>query len=195
MMSQILGGLEVKKTALILTSLILLTSCGKADVDLTNASMEDVAKATASAETLTPGDWSTVTEIVSVSAPGMPAQSKGMMDAISKQMVGKKSASQHCLTPEQAKRPDAGMFAGKDNGSCRFDRFALSGGTMNATVHCNPPGGRGEMVMAMKGLYGGESYALTSEMTMSGMPGAAGGKGMTIKASSKGTRTGACKAS
>ncbi len=184
----------MKNTALILSALILLTSCGRADVELTNASLEDVAKATAAAETLTPGQWATVTEIVSVDAPGADGQSKAVINAISKGMVGKKSATEHCLTPEQAKRPDAGMFAGKTGGSCRFDRFALSGGTMDATVHCGTPGGRGDMVMAMKGKYGGESYALASEMTMSGMPGPASGRGMTIRATSKGTRTGACKA-
>ncbi len=184
----------MKYTALILTPLILLAACGKGDVDLKNASVEDVVKATTSAQALTPGEWSTSTKITAVDMPGAPDKAKLMLDAISKAMVGKTTASENCVTPEQAKKPDASMFAGANSGACTFEKFSMAGGKMDAVMNCAQPSGQGAMKMTMNGSYGGESYALTSQIQMSGMSGVAGGPGITVTAVNSGKHTGACTA-
>jgi Protein of unknown function (DUF3617) len=185
----------MKSTVLILTPLILLAGCGKGDVNLKNASVDDVVKATTNAQALTPGEWSTSTQITAVDMPGAPEKAKVMLAAISKAMVGKKTASENCVTPEQAKKPDANMFAGANSGSCTFEKFSMAGGRMDAVMNCAQPGSPGKMKMTMNGPYGGDSYSLASQIQMSGGPGMAGAAGMTISATNTGKRIGACKAS
>jgi Protein of unknown function (DUF3617) len=174
----------------------LLAGCGAGDVELKNASVEDVVKATANAQALTPGQWSTTTEIVSVDMPGMPEKEKStMMAAMSKAMIGKKNVAESCVTPEQAKKPNAAMFAGADSGNCTFESFSMANGRMDAVMKCAAPGRPGEMKMTMGGKYGGDTYELASEINMSGMTGAPGNGAMTIKANNSGKRVGECKPS
>jgi hypothetical protein len=80
-----------------LLPLALLAACGKGEVELENASVEDVVKATANAQALNPGQWSNETRIVSVEIPGMPAAEKKMMDAMTKAMVGQTTATESCV--------------------------------------------------------------------------------------------------
>ncbi len=185
----------MKCTTLILIPLILLAACGKGDVELKNASVEDVVKATSNAQALNPGKWSTSTQVVAVEMPGAPAQSKVMLDALSKAMIGKTTVSENCVTPEQAKKPDASMFAGANSGACTFEKFSMAGGKMDAVMACAQPGKPTGMKMTMDGQYGGDTYALNSEIHMSGGPGMANGTGMTVKVTNTGKRLGKCNAS
>jgi Protein of unknown function (DUF3617) len=175
-----------------LLPLALLAACGKGEVELENASVEDVVKATANAQALNPGQWSNQTKIVSVEIPGMPQAEKKMMDAMTKAMVGQTTATESCVTPEQAKKPDATMFAGQGNNNCTFEKFSMAGGRMDAVMSCDA-GAQGQMKMTMGGAYGGDNYALDSEIVMSGAPGMPGKGEMKIKASNTGKRTGECK--
>ncbi len=178
-----------------LSALALLSACGKGDVDLKNASVDDVVKATVTSKTINPGQWTVSTEVLSVDMPGMPAEASQMKDAMTKAMIGKKNLSESCVTKEQAEKPPAEMFSGKGAASCSFDKFSIDNGEMNAIMKCaGPNGSPGSMTMKMQGQYGGDSYDISSEMTMSGMPGGPAGAAMTIKSRSTGKRTGECKA-
>jgi hypothetical protein len=84
------------------------------------------------------------------------------------------------------------MFAGQGNQNCTFEKFSMAGGRMDAVMTCNA-GAQGKMKMTMGGPYGGDNYALDSEITMSGATGTAGKGEMKIKASNTGKRTGECK--
>ena len=173
----------------------LLAGCGKGDVDLKDASVEDVVKATVKSKSINPGQWSVSTEVLSVDLPGMPEKEKAMMAAMTKAMVGRKNIAESCVTKEQAEKPPAELFSGKNAGNCSFENFSIDNGEMNATMNCTPSGGQaGAMKTSMKGQYGGDSYDIASEINMSGVPGAPGGTGMTIKSHSAGKRTGECKA-
>lgn len=178
--------------------LCAVSACGqKADVDLKNASVDEVAKATRDAQKLEPGLWKTTVEIVAVEMPGMPPEQKGMADAMTKAMQSRKNVSENCVTKEDAEKPPAKMLGG--DGSCTFENFKMAGGRLDAKMICKPQGGPGQMAMTMNGSFGGESYALDSQMTMSGMPGAPGGAGggaaMVVKAKTTGERIGECKKS
>jgi hypothetical protein len=170
---------------------ILLAGCGKSEVDLKNASVEDVVKATANAQALNPGQWSMTAKVVSVDMPGLPGQAKAMQDKMSQALIGRETVSENCVTPELAKNPSAEMFAGGAGSDCKFDKYAMVDGKMDARLVCKVPGG-GEMKMSMAGPFKGDNFALDTAMEMGGP--AAGGKVMTIKTQMTGKRTGECKA-
>ena len=169
----------------------LLAGCDK-KVDLKDASVSDVAKATKDANFITPGQWSNTTEIVSVDLSGMPEKDKQMGEAMTKAMVGRKQTVDTCVTEEQAKKPAAEMFAGKDNGDCKYDSFTMSGGKVDAVMTCTPKGQPGSMKMTMNGVYTDKGYNMDVSMAMTGGPGAMGS--MAFKARNTGTRTGDCTA-
>lgn len=169
-----------------------LGACGTGDVELKNASVEDVVKATANAQTLTPGQWSTTTEVVSVDLPGLPAQTAAAMKDQMTNAIGRQTVSENCVTPEQAKTPPAELLAGSNAGDCRFGKYAMAGGTLDATLSCKPAAG-GEMTMTMAGPFSGDSFALDATMQVA-PPGVGSGKAMTIKTRMTGKRNGECKA-
>ncbi len=177
---------------LLLMSLAFVGGCGQGDASLKNASVEDVANETKQAKMLTPGQWENETEVISVDIPGLSGDEKAAMAVMSRALIGKKKQTKNCLTPEQAKQPSADLLAGDANGNCKFETFSISGGTMNAVMKCVDPQQRGSMTMKMNGLYGGDTYAMTSEIKMAGAPGMPGGAGMVIKSKNSGKRIGDC---
>lgn len=181
----------MKRAMILLAPAVLLGGCNKG-VEMKNASVEDVVKATKDAHFIAPGQWSTTSEIVSVDMAGLPPEAQKMSEAMSKTMVGRKSTFESCVTEEEAKRPAAGLFAGGDKGQCTYDSFSMSGGKLSAVTTCAAPGGKGRMTMAMDGTYGGDSYTMNVEMKMSGTPGMMG-SGMVMKAKNSGKRIGECK--
>jgi Protein of unknown function (DUF3617) len=173
-------------------SAFALASCGKGDVELKNASVEEVAKAAAGAQSISPGNWATTVEVVSVDLPGLPQQAGAMKDQMTKAMTGRKTVSEQCVTQEQAQKPPADMLAGDKGGNCRFESYAIKDGRMDATMVCAPKAG-GQMKMQMAGPFGSDAYALDATMQVSA-PGMPGGAPMTIKTKVTGKRSGECKA-
>ena len=173
----------------------LLAGCNKAgNVDLKHASVDDVVKATVTSKTINPGQWSVSTEVISVDMPGLPEKQKAMMSAMTKAMVGKKQINESCVTKAQAEKPPTEMFSGKNGAGCSFDKFSIDNGEMNAVMKCSAPGGGpGAMTMTMAGQFGGDSYDIGSDMTVSGMGAAPVGAAMTVRSHSTGKRTGDCK--
>lgn len=184
--------MTIRASKIIIASALALTACGQGEVDLKNASVEDVTKAAANAQTLTPGQWSMTAKVVSVDLPGMPGQAAAMKDQMTKALIGRQTVSENCVTPEQAKKPPAAMLAGGDAGDCTFDKYAMAGGKMDATLSCKQPTG-GEMKMSMVGPFGGDSFALDTTMQIAA-PGMPGDTPMTIKTMMTGKRNGECKA-
>lgn len=168
-----------------LAALALLTGCGgKEEVSLTNATPEEVAKAGKGATQLKPGQWETVIKIVSVDLPGVDfAISKG----ITQKMVGQETKSSQCISKEQAANPSAEMMAVNGAENCKFETFDIKGGTLSLKLSCGKAGETGAMVMTSAGPYGGESYALDTNMTMSSPVGQ-----MKIKAMNSAKRVGEC---
>ena len=131
-----------------------------------------------------PGQWEATNEIISASAPGVPA------DAL-KSMVGQKSTVSNCITPEQAAKPSANFLAAQQNNNCTYQDWNMDGGKMTGTMTCEGGGMPGKVIMNMSGDYGPTAYNLDMNMNTTGLP---GGMTMTIKAKTTGRRVGECTA-
>lgn len=158
-----------------------------------NASVAEVAEATKGVAKFEPGKWENRVTFASANAPGLPPQ---MADMIKKQMAAaSERVTTSCMTKEMADKPGGDMFAGKDNGDCRYERFEMGGGKIDAVMACK--GGRGDsrgIRMAMSGNFTPTTYDMTSEMKMP-MPGGSGAESeMTIKTKMAGKRVGDCDA-
>jgi hypothetical protein len=181
-------------TSMRLTIAIILLGLAAAcsnepEIKLKNASVEQVAAEVKQSAAIgemrfEPGQWRVETQMVDVVAEGMPPQVAQQMKA----SMGSLSSNVQCLTREQASRPSSEMFAGKQNGQCKYDTFELSGGKLKATMSC-PNASGAKMAMTMDGSYTKTSYAVDSAMRIdSPTP----GQSMTVKIKSTGTRTGEC---
>ena len=112
-----------------------------------------------------------------MSFPGMKPEMAQAMKAA----MGKATKIVSCLTPEEAKKPD---FFGKDN-DCRYDRFVMSGGTIDAVAHCAENGK--SRAMTIKGAYSADSYRVETEMSSDGP------EAMHMKMAMDAKRTGECQ--
>lgn len=171
------------KQILCTAALLLLAACGtKEQTKGEDMTAEEVAGQLSEMK-IEPGQWEATNEIISASAPGLPA------DAL-KQMVGQKTTVRNCITPEQAERPNANFLAAQENSNCTYQDWSMDGGRMKGTMTC---AGGAEMadstiVMKMDGTYGEKSYDMVMDMETK-MP---GDMTMTIKARTTGKRVGEC---
>lgn len=175
----------------ILLGLLALAACDKGPaVKVTNATPEEVAakvrESRAGELQLEPGEWQIVTKLKLVDAQGLPS---GAVDQM-KSAMQRSSTDRQCLTPEDVKRPNSGLFAGRENSRCKYDSFEMGGGKIKAAMRC--PGAEGaEMLMAMDGSYAPKSYQVDATMDMA-IPGA--GQKMKMVMQAAGTRIGECPA-
>lgn len=181
------------RNAATLVAIALLAACkpaGGDDVALENVSLAEASAQARNANKLQSGQWESQTRILSVEVPGAP---KELADALGKSVSAKVNTLSDCLTPEEAEKPAADMFAGSPAGECRYEKFAMVGGRMDSTMVCKSPNQPGEVRMTMAGDYTPTGFAF--DMTMN-MPAAAipGGKGMVMRARTEGRRTGECAA-
>ena len=107
-------------------AIIALAACGKSEEKAGKQTPEQVAKEMSSLK-MRPGQWEATQEIVSASAPGMPAE---MM----KQMVGNKTTVSSCVTPEQTEKPSADFLAGQKNSDCTYENFSMENGRMTGKM-------------------------------------------------------------
>lgn len=130
------------------------------EVHAKNESVESVSeKASAVAQvSLRPGRWESTMKLDKLEIAGLPPQAR---DAMAKQMGAKQMGAtsfSHCLTPEQAARPNADFFQ-KGASGCTYDHFTMAGGAIDAEMSCKP--GSGPTHMKMQGGYGPENYNLS----------------------------------
>jgi hypothetical protein len=159
---------------------LLLAGCGEPALK-GNMTAEEVADELSQMK-IRHGQWEATSEILSASAPGMPAQAM-------KQMIGRKTNVTNCITPEQAAKPNANFLAAQKGSNCTYQDWSMSGGEMRGTMTCEGGGAPGQVVMKMDGRYGEESYEMTMDMETTGLP---GGMSMNVKARTLGRRLGEC---
>ena len=176
---------------LILLAPFALAACnaGGPTVTATNATSDEVAAkveaAGGSDAFVSPGQWEGTMTINDVQIPGVPPEMAAQMKA---RMGGQPHSFSSCLTPEEAKQPK-GKFFGSDSGQCRYDRFTMAGGSIDAVMKCAEDGV--ERTMTMTGNYSPNGYKMTVASTggeAKGNPMAAMSMSMTIDAK----RTGEC---
>ena len=142
-------------------------------------SAEEVAAELAKVE-VQPGQWEATTEIVSAEGP-LPKEALGRMS-------GQRSKASYCITPEQAKRPDARFLAAQQNSECSYQRFSMESGRLSGRMTCTSADMPGEMVTEMSGQYGPRAYDMAMNMT----PALPGGQTMKIRTRTRGERVGEC---
>lgn len=171
------------KTHLILSAAVLvLAACGKSGGGNETSPAAGGGSAAASGVNLQPGEWEMKTEVVNVSAEGLPA---GIADGMKAQAS---STTKTCMTPEEAKGPKGDIFAGKDS-NCKSEGFSWSGGTIKGKTVCTGTGGAGKTEMEMDGKYSAQSIDMTMKSKTD-----LGGKAMTMEMRVQGKRIGECTA-
>ena len=174
------------RTALLIAFALPLAACDSdPEVSARNASAEEVAKkleaAGGSENFVNPGKWQSTVTLQEMTVPGMPAAVADEM----KRVQGQSTTSETCLTPEEAKRPKEDFFGGKDN--CRYEKFNMGNGKIDAVMKCAEGGGAQTMTMA--GTYSGDAYRMQMTMQSDG-DGADSAMAMKMRVDAK--RIGAC---
>jgi hypothetical protein len=158
------------------------------EVSAENASAAEVAKEMADAggagSFVSPGRWESTVKILEMTMPGLPPEAAAQM----KGMQGRPQTHVSCLTAEQAKAPKEDFFAGAGK-NCRYDRFNMGRGKIDAVMKCSDQGST--QVMEMAGTYSTNAYNMT--MTASGSQAGAGASdGVTMRMSVDAKRVGVC---
>lgn len=167
----------------------LVAACGRSpQVDERNASVEEVAQKVrgAGAENLfNPGRWQTKVTVEEMTIPGMPP---GLQAKMKQHLAGRQTATElSCLTAADARRPGGSFFGGQKASNCRYDRFTMSGGRIDAVMRCQGDG-PGTMVMTVAGTYTPDASTTRVDMEVSGGPEGA----MKIRAVTENRRLGDC---
>lgn len=156
-----------------------LAGCG-GEAERKEVDRNEVAQALAAVE-VRPGLWEVTSDIVSATEPGLPLE-------VAERMKGRRRAVRHCITAEQAARPDASFLASRRAGRCRDEAFTMDSGRISGAMVCREAGGA-ESRVRMSGRYGPESYEMRMEMKT---PGIGPGRVMTIVTRQAGRRVGEC---
>ena len=158
---------------------VLLSGCGS-QPQQNAVSRGEVARSLSRVE-VRPGLWQVSTEILSARQQGLPHK-------IAERMKGRRREFRHCITPEQAERPDANFLAARRTGQCRDEAFAMEGGRIGGRMVCRDPAGA-ETRVRMSGRYTPEQYEMQMEMET---PGIGAGRVMTLVTRQAGRRLGPC---
>ena len=174
------------RIALVTAAALAIAACNSdPEVSAENASAEEVADklkaAGGSGSFVNPGLWRSTVTLEEMAMPGMPAEVAREM----KKAQGEPQTHEQCLTPEQAKRPKEDFFGGREN--CRYERFSMGNGRIDAVMNCSEGGATQKMAMA--GTYSGNAYNM--QMTMQAAE-AGGTPGMSMKMRVDAERIGEC---
>ena len=152
---------------ILLLPVALLAACDRGpDVDMTNASVSEVAnemkrQAGDDDSFVNPGKWQQTVTMVDMTAPGMPPQIRDAM----KQSVGESQVHETCLTPEQAKSPREDFFAGADK-NCRYEHFKWGSGKVDIRLLCKHP--QATQTMELTGDYEPDRYTMAMTASTKG---------------------------
>ena len=121
--------------AFVATAALGLAACDRGpDVDLTNATPAEVAKAMkesgATRSMVRPGKWSSTVSVLEMNSPGMPPE----MQAEMKARLGQPRTVEACLTAEQVDNPE--RMLGNVPATCKYQRYTMGNGKMNGTMRC-----------------------------------------------------------
>lgn len=142
----------------------------------------DAGTAGAAMVEMRPGQWETTVEVLRLDMANVPGMPAGMT-----QPLPPPQTIRSCVTPEQARRPDADMFAGGNQAGCTYENFSMTGGRIQGAVTCNSSGTT--VRSTFNGSFGAESMQVESESQVSA-------NGVTVDTATRvtGRRLGDCPA-
>lgn len=181
----------MRRAALLIACIAPLAACNKSpEIHAKNASVEQVMDAAREAGAnsgmiLRAGQWRLTTTMEDMSMPGMSPS----MQAEMKSMMGQRQNVRvdYCMTPEDARRPSGKVFTGQESKNCRYERFNMAGGKVDAVMHCEAKPA-GTTTMTISGTFSPDSY--TNDVRIESTGGRRGG--MTMKMRSEAHRIGDC---
>jgi hypothetical protein len=160
-----------------------LAACGgSANSDNESAAVKTSPSSSGARLQLQPGQWETTIEFVKVD--GVPKQVAAAMAA-----AQKKEASLSCITPEEVKQANSGLFAGDERKNCRQEGFAFQNGRVTGKLICTGEQGQGSTTLEMDGQYSAITYEVTQKLSTN-----AQGMAMVMESRVKGRRIGDCPA-
>ena len=160
-----------------------LAGCGNS-IDLTNASIEEVARMSAAIDKPEPGQWTTDATLVSFDAGPVDSPVAQAM----KEQLGETATTEACLDPEQAKKPLFGDLAPARGADCTFRHFRLKDGRLDAVMACRNADGA-QLTVEQRGSYSSTKVDITSKVSRTAANGTGQG-GMTSHVVAR--RTGDC---
>ena len=179
----------MKRAAVLIACALPLAACDNSpQVSANNATAAEVAQKVREAADeqsfVAPGQWQSKVTIEEFDVPGMPPEMAQRMKATMAQFQERSFES--CLTKEEVKRPKEDFFAG-DNKNCRYDRFDMANGKIDAVMKC--AGGGATQTMTMTGAYTPDTYQMQMAMQAEG-DGASAGMRMKMRVDAR--RAGEC---
>ena len=127
-----------------------------------------------------PGQWEVRAEVRRISMPNMPAGATPPMPPA--------TTISFCMTPEQARRPDANsLTANARESGCNYRNFSMGNGRISGSVQCDTGGA--QMQTTLDGRFTATSYDINqrAQVTTSGVS-------TDMEAHMTGRRTGECTA-
>jgi hypothetical protein len=167
-------------TATAMLAISMLAGCNKADKSAPGAaqsteqgqstlqgkSMEEAKAEAAKLDRPKPGLYKQSLSITKIEIPGAPPGTAAQMQAA----MSKADESSLCITAEMADKGFRDMFdKASKSGDCKYDRFDVSGGKVDALLHCENPD-RGKGTIAMSGTVGAEGSDITVSIDQQGGP-------------------------
>ncbi|HYE26634.1 MAG TPA: DUF3617 domain-containing protein [Allosphingosinicella sp.] len=163
---------------------LALAACGSSDKGGGNEGAAGGGGGSAAGVSLQPGEWEMKTEVVNVTAEGLPP---GMAEGMKQSAA---ATTRTCMTPEEAKGPKGDLFTGDKSGSCKSEAFSWSGGKISGKTTCSDSAGTGQTVMTMDGQYSPQSIDMTIKSETS-----VAGREVAMEMRMSGKRVGECPAS
>lgn len=115
-------------------ALLLLSGCGRSD----NAagSLNEAQNEARKLDRPRPGQYRQTITITKLEIPGAPPEAAGEL----KEMMSQAQETSFCLTEAMARDGFRDMFDKvAEGGDCKYDRFAVSGGRIDAVLACASP--------------------------------------------------------
>lgn len=137
---------------------------------------------------LEPGRWRVSARVADVQVAGLAPEMAQAFEA----MKARTTASEMCVRPEDAAKPDPKMFGADHPESCTFESFKMGGGTLKSVMRCTPPEG-GQLVVRTDGTYSPLAYKVRTAIEGEAQMGDRAEK-LTMVTEVAGERIGPCEA-
>ena len=124
-------------------AVLMLTACGDSAEEegaAEGTSVADVADQMAEGPQPLPGQYTTTTELLEFSVPGLSEDMRAMMQ--SAMAEGATEGATYCLTPEDSANSRQDMIKNMTESECTVQRFDVAGNTIDAALSC-PSGTEG----------------------------------------------------
>lgn len=173
---------------------LLLASCGGQDEAGDGTAGNEAANEAAGTETASaaggstgggaasfqPGQWEVRAEVRRISMPNMPAGATPPMPP--------PTTITFCMTPEQARRPDANsLTANARESGCNYQNFSMGNGRISGSVQCDTGGA--QMQTTLDGRFTATSYDINQRVQVT-----TSGVSTDMEAHTTGRRIGECPA-